>query len=325
MQNAAISFPMLGSGFSIDPPVSFQLFGIRIFYYGIITAVALLVGVFYDLKRSRDFGLKEDNILDLVIIAVPLAIIGARILFVVTNPDQFFAPGKWADIPKIWQGGLAIYGGLVLAVIGICIYSRLKKISFGALLDGVSLGLMLGQVIGRWGNFINRELYGTETEAFCRMGLTLNGKTTYVHPVFLYESLWNLVGFILLHFISKKYRKFNGQMFLMYIAWYGLGRSFIDGLRIDVIKIFGGSIGAYQFIALITFLAASVLLVLLFAKHRESPYLKAADTESENEYQQVQADSESMTKDDVNTAHDSGEQLDSGNSTDDVDPNINEE
>ena len=117
MQNAAISFPMLGSGFSIDPPVSFQLFGIRIFYYGIITAVALLVGVFYDLKRSRDFGLKEDNILDLVIIAVPLAIIGARILFVVTNPDQFFAPGKWADIPKIWQGGLAIYGGLIGALL----------------------------------------------------------------------------------------------------------------------------------------------------------------------------------------------------------------
>ncbi len=323
MQNAAISFPMLGSGFSIDPPVSFEIFGLRIFYYGIITAVALLVGVFYDMKRSRDFGLKEDNILDLVIIAVPLAVIGARILFVVTNPDQFFAPGKWADIPKIWQGGLAIYGGLVLAVIGICIYSRIKKISFGALLDSVSLGLMLGQVIGRWGNFINRELYGTETDVFCRMGLTLNGKTTYVHPVFLYESLWNLVGFVILHFISKKYRKFNGQIFLMYIAWYGLGRTFIDGLRIDVMKIFGGSIGAYQFIALITFFAASVILILLFAKHRGSPFMNQNVTHAPaGADKTVTSEEVSSSSDKEDPAQVDDENNDCGNSTDDVDPNI---
>ena len=328
MQNAVISFPMLGSGFTFDPPVSFQLFGLRIYYYGIIIAVALLIGVYYDFKRSRDFGLTEDNILDLVIIAVPLAIIGARILFVVTNPDQFFAPGKWADIPKIWQGGLAIYGGLVLAVIGIYIYSRVKKISLGALLDGVSLGLMLGQVIGRWGNFINRELYGTETDVFCRMGLTLDGKTSYVHPVFIYESLWNFVGFLILHYISKKYRKFNGQMFLMYIAWYGLGRTFIDGLRIDVVKILGGSIGAYQLIALITFFAASVILVLLFAKYRNKPfmkpYIKAATTDAAEADADapVSTENDSSSSDIDNSTPINNDSNDGGNSTDDVDPNI---
>ena len=316
---------MLGSGFAVDPPVSFQVFGLRIYYYGIIIAAALLIGVYYNFKRCRDYGLTQDNILDLVIIAVPLAIIGARILFVVTNPDQFFAPGKWADIPKIWQGGLAIYGGLVLAVIGIFIYGRIKKLSFGALLDSVSLGLMLGQVIGRWGNFINRELYGTETEVFCRMGLTLDGKTSYVHPVFLYESLWNLVGFIMLHFISKKYRKFNGQMFLMYIAWYGLGRTFIDGLRIDVVKLFGGKIGAYQLIALITFCVSSVILVLLLSKHRFDPNLaRASETDTETgDDDEAAVTNTALIQENPSPAETGGKEF-SGDSTDNVDPDINE-
>ena len=320
MQNAAISFPMLGSGFSVNPPVSFQVFGIRVFYYGVITAIAFVIGAIYDIKRSRDFGLTEDNILDLVIIAVPSAVIGARILFVITNPDQFFGPGKWSEIPKIWHGGLAIYGGLVLAVIGILIYSKKKKLSFGALLDGVALGLMLGQVIGRWGNFINRELYGTETDVFCRMGLTLDGKTTYVHPVFLYESLWNLVGFVILHFISKKYRKFKGQMFLMYIAWYGLGRTFIDGLRIDVVKLFGGTIGAYQFIALITFCAASIILVLLLSKYRDRPCLTCTPTAEDETSDDKEVLMENSTY--IYGENEAEIQL-SGNSTDTVDPDIN--
>ena len=290
MYEAAISFPMLGDNFSINPPTYFNLFGLRIYYYGVITAIALVIGVIYCIKRNRDFGIREDNFLDIVLIAVPSAVIGARILFVLTNPDMYFAPGKWAEIPKIWKGGLAIYGGLALAVICILLYCRKKKISFGAVLDNISLGLMLGQVIGRWGNFINRELYGTETRVFCKMGLTLNHKTTYVHPVFLYESLWNLLGFVLLHLFSKKYRKFNGQLFLMYIAWYGLGRTFIDGLRVDVVKIIGESIGAYQLIALVSFCAAAVALVLLLGKHRDDPYLTVPAVGSADEAADKAAD-----------------------------------
>lgn len=314
MSEAAISFPMLGDNFSINPPTGFNLFGLHIYYYGLITAVALIIGVIYCLRRTRDFGFTQDTFLDIVIIAVPSAVIGARILFVLTNPDMFFAPGKWLDIVKIWNGGLAIYGGLVLAVIGILIYSRKKKLSFGALLDNVSLGLMLGQVIGRWANFINRELYGTETKIFCRMGLTLNGKTTYVHPTFLYESLWNLIGFILLHYFSKKYRKFNGQLFLMYIAWYGLGRTFIDSLRVDEAKLFGGTIGAYQLIALVTFCAASIILVALLSKHRDDPYLTApaaaaeAPAEAENIEKKIDGTIDAQeTSDTAETAGDGGE------------------
>lgn len=286
MPGASISFPFLGENFSVNPSTSFKFLGINVYFYGLIIAIGFLLGLFYCLHRADEFGLTQDNILDMVICSVPSAVIGARILYVITNSERYFAPGKWLDIVKIWEGGLAIYGGLVLAVLVILIYAKKKQINIGLLLDVAVLGLIIGQVVGRWGNFINRELFGTETDSFFRMGLTLNGKTTYVHPTFLYESFWNLIGFIILHFVSKKYRKFHGQIFLMYVVWYGLGRTFIDSLRVDVVKILGGTFGVYQFIALVTFCIAAIILIILFSRNRGKPFLKRKEEIDEGTIQQ---------------------------------------
>jgi len=273
LPNAIISFPLLGENFVFDPPRYISIFGFHVYLYGIIIALGFVLAVLYCLRRSREFGLTNDNVLDLVLCAIPSAVVGARIFYVLANPERYFTNGNWVDIFKIREGGLAIYGGLILAVLVICVYSRIKKIPIGRLLDVAALGVMIGQVIGRWGNFINRELFGRETDIFCRMGLTVDGVTYYVHPTFLYESLWNLIGFVILHFYSKKHRKFEGQMFVMYAAWYGFGRTFIDGLRLDERRIFGDTMAVWQFIALITFCAAALFLIIKLSKLQGAPAL----------------------------------------------------
>jgi phosphatidylglycerol:prolipoprotein diacylglycerol transferase len=161
----------------------------------------------------------------------------------------------------IWQGGLAIYGGVLGAIVGVAVFCKFKKIKLPALLDLVSLGFLIGQSIGRWGNFFNREAHGSATDIFCRMGL-LNkwtGVVEYYHPTFLYESLWNAAGFVLLHFLSKK-RKYDGQIALGYVAWYGLGRAFIEGLRTD--SLMWGPVRVSQALAAVSCLAAVTILVI---------------------------------------------------------------
>ena len=150
--------------------------------------------------------------------------------------EKFGYKDNLLDIFKIWEGGIAMYGGTIAGVLTIIVWSRAKKIPFAATLDAASSGLILGQVIGRWANFVNREAFGGETDIFCRMGLTTpDGTTYYVHPTFLYESLWNLVGFIIIdrYWLRKGHRKYDGQVFLFYVFWYGAGRSWIEGLRTD--------------------------------------------------------------------------------------------
>ena len=161
----------------------------------------------------------------------------------------------------IWNGGLAIYGGVLGAVAGVAVFCRIKKIKLPALLDLVCLGFLIGQCLGRWGNFFNREAFGAETDCFIRMGLynTFTGKVEYHHPTFLYESLWNLVGFIGLHLLSKR-RKYDGQIALGYAAWYGLGRAFIEGLRTD--SLYLGSLRISQVLAIVSCVAATALLIL---------------------------------------------------------------
>ena len=167
----------------------------------------------------------------------------------------------------IWKGGLAIYGGVLGALLGVAVFCKVKKIKLPALLDLVSLGFLIGQSIGRWGNFFNREAFGAETSSFLRMGLTdsLTGKTTYHHPTFLYESLWNALGFVLLHFLSKK-RTFDGQIALGYALWYGLGRTFIEGLRTDSLYIPGTALRVSQLLAALSCLAAAAVLVYFILK-----------------------------------------------------------
>ena len=263
IQGQQISFPSFG--IEINPPMGFTLGPVSVRFYGVIIALGLFLAVFYGLKRSKQFGLKEDDILDGVLGIVPLSIICARAYYCI------FAWHEFADDPirvlYIWEGGIAIYGGVIGAVIGVLVFCKIKKVKLGAVLDLVALGFLIGQCIGRWGNFFNREAYGAETESFLRMGLyNFFGQTyTYYHPTFLYESLWNLAGFIGLHFLSK-HRQYDGQIALGYVAWYGLGRTFIEGLRLD--SLYWGTFRVSQLLAAVTcFLACAALVFFAFRKH----------------------------------------------------------
>ena len=261
-----ISFPALGIEW--DPARNISIGPLTIQFYGLIIAIGLLLAVIYGCKRARQFGMSVDDLTDGVLWIVPLAIICARLYYCIFSWEDY--KNDPVSMLYIWKGGLAIYGGVIGAAIGIVIFSLIKKIKVGAVLDLTSLGFLIGQSIGRWGNFFNREAFGAETDSFLRMGLTnkLTGAVTYYHPTFLYESLWNAVGFVLLHFLSKK-RKFDGQVALGYLAWYGLGRTFIEGLRMD--SLYWGSFRVSQILAAVTcFVGVAILMLMAFKEHDPS-------------------------------------------------------
>ena len=241
-----ISFPGLGLTFN-PSRVAFSIGAKDFYWYGIIIAAGFLLAVAYGLRRSRQFGLTQDNIIDMLICAVPSAVVCAR---------AYYCIFKWElyrDDPIrvlfIWEGGLAIYGGIIGAVLAVIIFTKVRRIKTSAMLDIGALGLLIGQSIGRWGNFINREAHGGPSAGFLRMGLTdASGVTEYVHPTFLYESAWNALGFVLLHFLSKR-RKYDGQIFVMYLGWYGLGRVFIEGLRTDSLYLGNTNLRISQLVA----------------------------------------------------------------------------
>ena len=247
MEYSVISFPSLG--IELNPSRALTLGPVTINWYGLIIACGLLLAVLYACRRSKQFGLKSDDLIDGVLFIVPFAIICARLYYCIFQWESY--KKNPIEILYIWNGGLAIYGGVIGAAIGIFVLAKVKKIKVGAVLDITSLGFLIGQSIGRWGNFFNREAFGVETDAFLRMGLTnaYTGKVTYYHPTFLYESVWNAIGFVLIHHLSKK-RKYDGQVALMYLAWYGLGRTFIEGLRTD--SLYLGSLRVSQILAAIT-------------------------------------------------------------------------
>lgn len=258
--NGTITFPMLGEGFAITTPSSFTVFGLTIHWYGVIIAIGFILAYLYVSKFCKRVGLTGDDLIDFVLCAVPAGVVGARIYYVIFDPG--YLTGDFWRIFRIWEGGLAIYGGIIGAVIALLICARVKKIHAGAVLDAAGPGLLIGQAVGRWGNFMNREAFGSETDIFCRMGLTnAAGSTIYVHPTFLYESLWNLIGLLIIHFMVKAgKRKYDGQVFAFYIAWYGLGRMFIEGLRTDSLYFFSTGLRVSQVLAGLTLLAAAIFL-----------------------------------------------------------------
>jgi phosphatidylglycerol:prolipoprotein diacylglycerol transferase len=273
---AIITFPLFGEGFVLDPPRYFALFGVKIYFYGVIIALGFLLGLAYIHRRRREFGLSGDNVLDIMICAVVGGIIGARLYYIAFNPGEYFGPGKWGNILQIREGGLAIYGGIIAVSLTLVLYCRRKKLSLKKTLDVGVLALLIGQCVGRWGNFFNREVFGYETTLPWRMGLTYTGAgmggrdvTVFVHPAFLYESLWNLIGFVLLHIFSKRYRKrYDGQMFLLYLMWYGAGRFLIEGLRSDSLYIPGTGLRVSRLLAGLCVLAAGAVLLLFPQKIR---------------------------------------------------------
>jgi len=263
-----ISFPALG--LNIDPAVGFSIGSLQINFYGVIIALGLMLAVFYAWKRCHEFGIKDDHLTDGVLLIVPFAILCARAYYCIFQWKAEFASNP-ISVLYIWNGGLAIYGGVIGAVVGVAVYCKVRKIKLPALLDMVALGFLIGQALGRWGNFFNREAFGGETDFFLRMGLMLEADRTYAsemhyyHPTFLYESLWNAAGFVLLHFMSKR-RKYDGQIALGYVAWYGLGRALIEGLRTD--SLYWGPFRVSQLLAAVSCVAAVIVLVLMsFREH----------------------------------------------------------
>ncbi len=253
---SAISFPSLG--IEVNPGRTLNIGPLTLHYYGALIALGLMLAVAYSCRRGKKFGLKEDDILDGVLWITPFAILCARVYYVAFSWEDY-APNP-ISVFYIWEGGIAIYGSVIGAIIGMWVFSKIKKVRLAAVLDLIMTAFLIGQSIGRWGNFMNREAFGAATDSFLRMGL-FNMKTNaweYYHPTFLYESVWNVVGFVLLHLLANK-RKYDGQVALCYAAWYGLGRAFIEGLRVD--SLWWGPFRVSQVLAAVTCIAAVAVLI----------------------------------------------------------------
>ena len=264
-----ISFPALGLEFTLNR-VACNVFGKDIYWYGIIICIGFVLAALYVNARVKEFGVTSDNLVDCLIICVPTGIVCARIYYVI------FEWGYYSQHPSeiiaIWNGGIAIYGAVIGVLIALLVYSRMKKLPFATLCDLAALGLLIGQCIGRWGNFVNGEAHGGPTDL--PWGMSIDGADP-VHPTFLYESVWNLVGFVGLHFYSKK-RKFRGEIALLYVAWYGLGRAWIEGLRTD--SLYLGTLRVSQVLAALSCIAAVAVLVRQYRriKVRQAFYVPPA-------------------------------------------------
>ena len=284
-----ITFPNLG--ITVDPnPVAFTVFGKDIYWYGIIIALGFLLAVIYMMRRAPVFGLTQDDVLDEVLWAVPIGVICARLYYCI------FYWELYADNPisilYIWEGGLAIYGGVIGGAITILVVSRVKKIKTGTMLDIAAMAVLIGQIFGRWGNFMNREAHGASTDSFFKMGLVdASGAVTYYHPTFLYESVWNLVGFLALHFLTKK-RKFDGQIFLSYLTWYGLGRVWIEGLRTDSLYLFSTGIRVSQLVAALCVVIGGGALAYILIKKKPDPAQLYVNQKAAREAEAAQEDAE---------------------------------
>ena len=269
LKNMPISFPGLFGDWEFNPdPIAIHL-GHGIYWYGIILAAAMLAGLFLCMRQAKRYGLTQDHVLDLVLWAVPSCIIGARLYYVIFYLDLYRnADGSlnWGDMIAVWDGGLAIYGAVIAALIVVFFYTRHKKLPFFAMTDLGAMGLLLGQIIGRWANFINREAFGGLTDLPWRMRLWVSSSQYIeVHPTFLYESLWNLAGLGLLLFVISKGRRFDGENTWFYFLWYGLGRFWIEGLRTDSLYLFGWTflgepIRVSQALSLVMVVVAAVML-----------------------------------------------------------------
>ena len=297
-QYTEISFPALGIQWNPDKFIS--LGSLTIHYYGLIIALGMVLAILYAWKRCQQFGIKQDDILDGVLIVVPIALICARLYYCIFQWEETYAANP-ISVLYIWEGGLAIYGGILGAVAAIAVFCLVKKIKLPALLDLVFLGFLIGQSIGRWGNFFNREALGIETDSFLRMGLlnSYNGQVEYHHPTFLYESVWNAIGLVLLHFLSKK-RKYDGQIALGYCAWYGLGRAFIEGLRTDSLYIGNTDLRVSQLLAALScVVAVAALLIISFKPHRKANLYVNQVAAMEAEEETFEEDEEETTVDEV--------------------------
>ncbi len=262
MNEYHVVFPGLGWEFTINP-VAFSIGSYPIYWYGIIIACGLILAVLYAYKSSARYNVNAGKLTNCVLAGLVTGIIGARLYFCIFHWD-FYGKNP-IEILYINNGGLAIYGGIIGALLGGLTVAKLQKMKIMPVLDITMISFLIGQGIGRWGNFMNQEAYGTVTDLPWRM----MSEGTYgaaVHPCFLYESLWCLLGFVLLHFYGKYRQKYAGQIFFMYLVWYGFERMIVEGLRTDSLylpfQLFGADIRVSQLLSAVIFITGIVLLII---------------------------------------------------------------
>ncbi len=279
-----IVFPRLGIDITVNR-TAFSIGNFSIQWYGILITIGLVLAIVYAFTQVRKYGLHPDGVLDAIIGGIIGAIIGARAYYVIMNWSDY--ADDWKSIFYIREGGLAIYGGIIGGLLLGCLVAKLRHVKILPLLDIVGIGFLLGQGIGRWGNFFNQEAFGTNTtsifgmsggriqawiqnsytstEYFQNFGKNLDPSLP-VHPCFLYESIWCLLGFVLLAIFAKKIRKFDGQIFLIYIGWYGLERAFVESLRTDSLVV--GNVRISQLVAIVCVIVSIILQIVMLSKVR---------------------------------------------------------
>ena len=248
-----ISFPNLNLSFEINK-TAFSVGGFEVRWYGVLIGLGMLAAIIYALFAVKKTKLSQDDLLNMTIIGLPCAIIGARAYYVIFNWSAY--KGDLSQIFAIRNGGLAIYGGIIAAALAVIIYCKIKKINVGIPFDLLAVGLPMAQAIGRWGNFVNGEAYGRETNL--PWAMSIGEYVNMVHPTFLYESLWNIIGVIIV-LIYKRFKKFDGEQFCIYMIWYGIGRFWIEGLRTD--SLYLGVFRISQLVASLS-VAAGIAIIL---------------------------------------------------------------
>ncbi len=258
-----VAFPLLGIELNISP-IAFNLFGKNIYWYGLIITTGIILAIIYCCFLAKKNATDYNSIIDIALYGIPTAIVFARLYYVIFSWDEY--KDNITEIFAIWNGGIAIYGAIIGAVLAAYIYCKVNKLNVLNLFDICIMGVIIGQIIGRWGNFVNVEAYGTTTNLPWKMMIYVNGALTGVHPTFLYESLWNLIGFLLLSFMQKR-KSFNGQIFFSYLIWYGTGRFFIEGLRTDSLYLYNFRIS--QLVALITTITGIIFIIYNSKKNKK--------------------------------------------------------
>lgn len=285
-----LSFPGLGIGDFQVNEIAFTVFGRNVAWYGIIVTIAIISVCAVIYRKSIRAGIKTDDILDYFIFCIVFGIVGARLYYVIFDGIGNYVvtegnlwdrvSGTLYNIAAVWEGGIAIYGGITAIVVTVYVVSKIKHLSVLNILDMGGHAALLGQAIGRWGNFVNAEAHGVETDIFCRMGITnALGVTRYYHPTFLYESVWNIVGFFIILRLLRR-QKYDGQAFLWYISWYGFGRMLIEGLRTDSLYIGSTGIRVSQLLAFCLFTGGVAALAVIGHKRRG---IAAAQIENESD------------------------------------------
>lgn len=280
MEKFSISFPNLGIELE-SVGKSINVFGFEIAYYGIIIGLAILTGIIIVEREARLTGQNKEDYTDFAFYAIIFSIIGARLYYVIFSWDSY--KGDLLKIINIRQGGLAIYGGIIAAAATMYVFTKKRRLNFLQMADTACIGLVTGQIIGRWGNFFNREAFGGYTDCLFAMRLPIadvrgndisneilrhmaGENYIQVHPTFLYESLWNL-GLLICILLYKKYKRFNGEVFLIYVLGYGAGRLWIEGLRTDQLLIPNTSIPVSQLLSGIMVITAAVLIIVKRKTH----------------------------------------------------------